>query len=76
TLGPWAGFQAGWVSLTAGFSGAIAGAAIVFEAYAAPLVGLSGAPEGVLATGVILVFGLGHGLLARPAALAQNSIVA
>jgi APA family basic amino acid/polyamine antiporter len=76
TLGPWAGFQAGWVSLTAGFSGAIAGAAIVFEAYAAPLVGLSGVPEGVLATGVILVFGLGHGLLARPAALAQNSIVA
>lgn len=75
TLGSWAGFQAGWVSLTAGFSGAIAGSAIVFEAYLAPLVGLSNLPQGSLAVAIILFFGAGHGLLARPAALAQNFIV-
>jgi APA family basic amino acid/polyamine antiporter len=74
-LGPWAGFQAGWVSLTAGFSGAIAGSAIVFEAYLAPLLGQVQLPAGSLAVSVILVFGIGHGLLARPAALAQNAVV-
>lgn len=75
TLGTWAGFQAGWVSLTAGFSGAIAGSAIVFEAYLAPLVGLSNLPQGSLAVAIIVLFGAGHGLLARPAALAQNTVV-
>ncbi|MFM8723808.1 MAG: amino acid permease, partial [Planctomycetaceae bacterium] len=74
TLGTWAGFQAGWVSLTAGFSGAIAGSAIVFEAYLAPLVGLSNLPQGSLAVAIIVLFGAGHGLLARPAALAQNTV--
>ena len=33
---PSAGFVAGWVSLTAGFSGAIATAAVAFEQYAVP----------------------------------------
>ena len=75
TLGPWAGFQAGWVSLTAGFSGAIAGSAIVFEAYLAPLAGLTHLPAGTLAVGIILLFGIGHGWLARPAAMAQNAVV-
>ena len=33
---PLAGFLAGWISLTAGFSGAIAAAAVAFENYAVP----------------------------------------
>ena len=35
-LHPVAGFIAGWVSLLAGFTGALAFAALVFESYAFP----------------------------------------
>jgi basic amino acid/polyamine antiporter, APA family len=73
---PFAGFLAGWVSLTAGFSGAIALAALTFEAYAIPK---SLRPDwlipGSAALTLVLLFGLGHAFLARPVARLQNVIV-
>ena len=53
---PFAGFIAGWVSLLAGFSGAIAFAAIAMESY------LPGAlPSKVLAASVVILGALIHG---------------
>jgi len=75
-LHPFAGFLAGWVSLTAGFSGAIAMAAITFEAYAVPdsIRPAWLAPNSV-AVLAIIVFGLGHAFLVRLFAAIQNSVV-
>jgi APA family basic amino acid/polyamine antiporter len=71
---PLAGFLAGWVSLLAGFTGAIAFAALAFAAYAAPL--LPGVPSGLVASGVILAAAGLHGLRVQTGALAQNAAVA
>ncbi len=75
-LHPFAGFLAGWVSLTAGFSGAIALAAITFEKYAVP----EGIRPGWLpvnsgAVAVIVLFGVGHAFLVRLFAAVQNAVV-
>lgn len=76
-LHPYAGFLAGWISLTAGFSGAIAFSALTFETYV-----LAGAtlpswlPERSLALAIIVAFGAWHAFAVRPAALGQNAIVA
>ena len=74
-LHPCAGFLAGWVSLTAGFSGAIAMAAITFETYAFNDGRPQWLPPNATAALLIVVFGLGHAFLVRTAAVLQNTIV-
>ncbi len=74
-LHPYFGFLAGWVSLTAGFSGAIAMAAITFEAYAVKALGPDWLPEHLAAAAVILIFGLGHAFVARATVGVQNAVV-
>lgn len=76
SLHPAAGFIAGWVSLIAGFSGAIAFAASAFESY------LSGVvlrpdwlPSGVWAIVAILIAGAIHGIRPRAGAGVQNTVV-
>ena len=75
-LHPSIGFVAGWVSLLAGFGGAIAFAAITFESYALPL---SVRPEWYLPKTVaifsIVVFGLLHSLILRSGLVTQNVVV-
>jgi len=73
---PAAGFVAGWVSMLAGFTGAIAFASMTFESYALHNT-LSPAwlHEGMLASAVILLAGLLHGLKAAPGAWIQNILV-
>ncbi|MFK7820897.1 MAG: APC family permease [Planctomycetaceae bacterium] len=72
TVHPLAGFMAGWISLIAGFTGAIAFAALAFAEYAVP-----GQDQYVkpLAIGVIVVFGLMH-LVREPGVWVQNMVVA
>ncbi len=75
-LHPFVGFLAGWVSLTAGFSGAIAMAAITFEAYSVPaLIRPSWLPQNTVAIAAILLFGFGHAFLVKLFATIQNSVV-
>lgn len=59
-VSPLVGFMAGWVSLTAGFSGAIAFSAKTFTSYFTAAFPSLAAPELVLAVGIILFFGLLH----------------
>jgi len=73
---PLAGFIAGWISLWAGFTGAIAFAAISFEAYLLPAPLRDPLPPNVTATGVIVVTALAHGLRVRGGVLVQNLAVA
>jgi APA family basic amino acid/polyamine antiporter len=54
---PFAGFLAGWISLTAGFSGAIAYSAITFESYLPKSAVLAQLPEGTSALAIVLFFG-------------------
>lgn len=70
---PLAGFVAGWVSLVAGFTGAIAASAITFATYAVPG---RGDLEKPLAIAIIIVFGLIHAQVQRPGVVLQNLIVA
>lgn len=72
---PAAGFIAGWISLLAGFTGAIAYAALTFAAYAAPGAG-SGAGASLYATLIISVAALLHALRLRQGAWVQNAAVA
>ena len=74
-LHPAAGFLAGWVSLTAGFSGAIAMAALTFETYAFDGNRPDRLPEKLTAALVIAAFGLCHALIVRTAARLQNAVV-
>ncbi|QDU59168.1 APC family permease [Aeoliella mucimassa] len=71
---PLVGFLAGWVSLIAGFAGALAVAATSFEKYAAPLFG-SELPPGYLAIGIILLGAVLHAKGVEEGAWAQNLIV-
>lgn len=57
---PFAGFLAGWISLTAGFSGAIAYSAITFESYLPKLAGLTYLPAGTSALAIVFFFGALH----------------
>ena len=70
---PMLGFIAGWVSLLAGFTGAIAYAATAFEAYLIP--GEISGSENLVATLVILVAALAHGLRIRLGISMQNIAV-
>ncbi len=73
---PLLGFVAGWVSLIAGFTGAIAFAATAFEGYVAPP-GLRPAwlPTDAVAATVIVASGALHGLRVRYGVRAQNTAV-
>ncbi len=71
---PLAGFLAGWVSLLAGFSGAIAFAALALEAYAAPWLP-AWLPANAPAIGVIALAAALHGVRVETGAVAQNAIV-
>lgn len=73
---PILGFIAGWVSLIAGFSGAIAFAATAFEEYIVPEGDRPDwLPAGMVAILSIVVAGAFHGLKPRLGAYAQNGIV-
>jgi APA family basic amino acid/polyamine antiporter len=73
---PLAGFLAGWVSLLAGFTGAIAFAATAFAAYALPdNLRPSWLPHDVLATVVVVGVGIVHGRHIQGGALSQNVTV-
>lgn len=72
---PGVGFVAGWVSLLAGFTAAIAYAALTFAAYAAPG-HQDDAGARLVATLVIAVAVLLHALRVRQGAIVQNVAVA
>ena len=71
-LHPIAGLMAGWVSLLAGFTGAIAFAATTFEAY---LGWQDAMPKGVIATTVVVLAAILHTLGVRPGARVQDFVV-
>jgi APA family basic amino acid/polyamine antiporter len=71
---PLLGFIAGWVSLIAGFSGAIAFAATTLEEYAIPA-RPDWLPAGLVAVLSIVLAGAFHGLRPQVGALLQNAIV-
>lgn len=74
---PAVGFIAGWVSLLAGFTGAIAIAATALEYYGIPE---STRPDwfqpGMAAIAAILLFGILHSVVLKIGLLAQNFVVA
>lgn len=73
---PLAGFVAGWVSLIAGFSGAIALAATAFESYATGVFSRPvWLPEGSWAIAAIVVAGALHGVRPRAGVWVQNVVV-
>lgn len=71
---PLAGFVAGWISLWAGFTAAIAFAALTFAAYAVP--GGGGVADSAVATLVIAVAAVLHAVRVREGAWVQNAAVA
>jgi len=74
---PALGCVAGWVSLLAGFTGAIAFAASAFEAYLLPAAARPAwLPADMLAIGVVLLAALLHGRATGLGAWAQNALVA
>ncbi len=73
---PLVGFIAGWISLWAGFTGAIALSAITFEAYLLPASGRDLLPGNLVATLAILLAALAHGLRIRSGVVLQNLAVA
>jgi APA family basic amino acid/polyamine antiporter len=70
---PAAGFVAGWVSLFAGFTGAIAFAAHAFESYVRPEG--SALPANLIAILAIVLATALHAVRARPGAWGQNLVV-
>jgi len=68
---PFLGFIAGWISLLAGFSGAIAFAAVSFEAYLPELL-----PHGILAALLVISGAMIHGARTHLGAGIQNATVA
>lgn len=74
TVHPQAGFMAGWVSLFAGFTGAIAVAASAAEAYLADSLP-AWLPANSLGTVLILLAGLLHAVRLAPGAWLQNLAV-
>lgn len=74
---PFFGFVAGWVSMFAGFTAAIAFAALTFETYASGDKGVEalGLPRGSLAISIIIIAAFLHGIRVRIGAGAQNLVV-
>lgn len=71
---PVAGFIAGWVSLLAGFTGAIAFAALTFETYAFP-VRPDWLPAGLAASVMVALAAVLHGVRVQTGAVSQNIVV-
>ena len=71
---PVAGFIAGWVSLLAGFTGAIAFAARAFETYAFPTQP-AWLPGGVMASVMVALAAVLHGVRVQTGAASQNAVV-
>ncbi len=74
TLHPSIGFLAGWVSIWAGFTGAIALAAEAAQVYLGPWLPAGLAPDWI-GSGVIVLAGLLHTRGVGPATWVQNSVV-
>lgn len=72
-LHPAAGFVAGWISLIAGFTGAIAFAAHAFESYVRPADAT--VPPNLVAVAAIIVAAAVHAFRARLGAFGQNGVV-
>lgn len=73
---PVAGFLAGWVSLLAGFTGAIAFAATAFEVYVMPdTIRPAWLPADSLAIALVVVCGLAHGLRKQQGTVSHNIVV-
>ncbi len=75
SIHPLAGFIAGWVSLLAGFPGAIAFAATAFEAYFRSAFDINGIVEDSLAIGIILFAGGVHIVKVKAGAKAHEWVV-
>lgn len=75
TLHPVAGLMAGWVSLLAGFTGAIAIAALGFESYLRPLLNADHLADGSIAISSVLLVAIMHTIGVRAAARAQDFFV-
>lgn len=75
SIHPLAGFIAGWVSLLAGFPGAIAFAASAFEAYVRSAIELTSISNDILAVGIILFAGFIHTVRVRAGASTHEWIV-
>jgi len=74
---PAAGSVAGWVSLLAGFTGAIALAAVAAERYArSAFPALADLPDGAVAGGAVVAAGLIHLFRARTGAAIHDALVA
>lgn len=71
---PLAGFIAGWVSLLAGFTGAIAFAALAFETYLSPILPIQ-LPTGFLAVFIVAAAALLHGFRLNVGVGIQNAMV-
>lgn len=72
---PFAGFLAGIISLTAGFSGSVALAALACERYVGPLLPLPAwLPPHAIAAAVVLICGLGH-VTASSLAVRANTLI-
>ncbi len=73
---PAVGFIAGWVSLLAGFTGAIAFAASAFESYAIPdAMRPDWLQSGVAAIAAIVLFGALHSIILKAGLVTQNLVV-
>lgn len=75
SIHPLAGFVAGWISLLAGFTGAIAYAAITFAVYLLPGSSSTRLTENIVATLTILAAAGIHGIRVRHGAAIQNVTV-
>ena len=76
SIHPLAGFVAGWISLLAGFTGAIAISAITFAVYLLPGAAEMKIEANIIATLVILAGVAIHGIRVRHGAAIQNITVA
>lgn len=73
---PAVGFVAGWVSLLAGFTAAIAFAATAFESYAVPTsIRPAWFQPGMVGIGTILLFGILHSVALKTGLVTQNLVV-
>lgn len=73
---PLAGFLGGWISLVAGFSGAVALSAVAFEQYAVPdSLRPVWLPADSVAIGLIVFFGVIHALHVRRGTWLQDAVV-
>lgn len=75
SLHPIAGLMAGWVSLLAGFTGAIAIAALGLGEYLSPLLSMHALPAGTIAIAAVLIAATMHTIGVRWAARVQDAVV-